>query len=617
MEARVLQHPHTKFRWFTGLMSTLMLTAALFMSGCGQQSTDGAADNGQVIIGLTDAPGDFVTYSVDVVSLTLTKANGAVVETVPLRTRVDFAQYTEMTEFLTAATVPSGVYVKARMQLDYSNAEIAVENDAGDAVPVASIKDTAGNDITLLDVDVHLAGRDSLLIAPGIPAHITFDFDLKASNQVDMSDALNPALTVEPVLLADVELETPKIHRVRGPLKSVDVADNSYEVIIRPFHHAVNDHHERFGSLTVATADTTVFDIDGVAYEGAIGLQALADKTTFTATVAIGHLKGNPIRFEASQVYAGSSVPGGTLDAVSGIVLSRSGNTLAVKGATLLRADGSVIFNDTVTVQVDPSTTVRKQFSMSIHNIDDLSVGQRVSILGVVTNADPSALEMNAASGYAHMLITVIGGTRTSAAPPPFVVALQWMHGRSASMFVFDGTGVDMANDADPDNYEVDIGAVDVSSIISGAPVKLSGFVRPFGSAPDDFEAMTVVDVSAVRGVLATNWDPASAAAISAIDETGLTLNMTGAGQFHHVVRAGVRTDLAATVPVIQPRVDGGVFIISQGETAQLHSNFAEFVTDLTGRLDSGLAVKGLIARGYYADATNIHTSGLIVVRVE
>ena len=47
------------------------------------------------MIGLTDADGDFLSYSVDVVSLTLTKADGAIVATLPLRQRVDFADLVE------------------------------------------------------------------------------------------------------------------------------------------------------------------------------------------------------------------------------------------------------------------------------------------------------------------------------------------------------------------------------------------------------------------------------------------------------------------------------------------------------------------------------------------
>ena len=57
---------------------------------------------------LTDAAGDFLSYTVDVQSLTLARRDGTVVETLPVTTRVNFADYVEMTEFFTGATIPSG-----------------------------------------------------------------------------------------------------------------------------------------------------------------------------------------------------------------------------------------------------------------------------------------------------------------------------------------------------------------------------------------------------------------------------------------------------------------------------------------------------------------------------
>ena len=39
----------------------------------------------------------------------------------------------DVSEFLTAATVPNGRYVKGSMVLDYSNADIQVEDSNGDA----------------------------------------------------------------------------------------------------------------------------------------------------------------------------------------------------------------------------------------------------------------------------------------------------------------------------------------------------------------------------------------------------------------------------------------------------------------------------------------------------
>ena len=78
---------------------------------------------GTVFLSLTDADGDFLSYSVNVVSLTLEKANGAVVDVLPNSTRIDFAQYVDISEFVSVATVPPGVYVAGTIKLDYSDAE--------------------------------------------------------------------------------------------------------------------------------------------------------------------------------------------------------------------------------------------------------------------------------------------------------------------------------------------------------------------------------------------------------------------------------------------------------------------------------------------------------------
>mgnify|MGYP003346898486 CR=1 FL=1 len=42
-------------------------------------SFDAMVASGEVVIGLTDAEGDFISYTVDIVSIKLTKASGAVV----------------------------------------------------------------------------------------------------------------------------------------------------------------------------------------------------------------------------------------------------------------------------------------------------------------------------------------------------------------------------------------------------------------------------------------------------------------------------------------------------------------------------------------------------------
>ncbi|MDH5447114.1 MAG: metallophosphoesterase [Gammaproteobacteria bacterium] len=484
------------------LVSTFGLTACSDNSET--QSVVSEDGNAELSIALTDAEGDFVSYTVDVVSLTLTKANGTVVETLPLKTRVDFAQYTDMTEFLTIATIPAGVYVKGSMVLDYSNAEILVENADGQPVSVsaANIKDGDGNVVTEMEMSVKLEDRTHLAILPGVPAHLSLDFDLKASNEVVFTADV-PAITVQPQLLAEVNVENHKQHRVRGPLKEVQVDGNKFQVYIRPFfHHVARNNHRHFGVLNVETDDETIYEINGETYQGQTGLELMADVAQYSAVAVLGDIKHKPRRFIAKQVYAGSGVPGGDLDVTRGSVIARSGDVLTVKGMTFLRENGSITFNDTVKVSIDDSTTILKALKLGTFNKNDISVGQFVTVFGAVDGIGNDRI-MNAANGYARMEISYLRAARVDAgeaAPYDFVINLKRINGRDIAQFDFAGTGIDAANDALANAYEVETGALNVSGIAVDDHVRVRGHVTPFSSAPADFDAVTVIKLPASSG---------------------------------------------------------------------------------------------------------------------
>ncbi len=611
-------------RLFSVLIIGLFLAATLGLTGCsdwfeelnGENEEDVEESSGEIVIGLTDDAGDFVSYTVNVSYLTLTKAGGAVVNALPLSTQVDFAQYTEMTEFLTAASIPSGLYTEATLTLDYQNAEIWVEDPDGDTVKVESILDEDGNPITTLEVSVHLEGRAALLIAPGIPAHLTLDFNLNASNNVAFDQAGSPELTVKPVLLAEVNAEAPKIHRLRGPLKEVDETEGTFEVIVRPFLHIISGSSESFGVMEVITNNDTLYEINKETYYGQTGLSALAELQVLTAITVHGDLKFNPPRFKARQVYAGSSVPGGELDVVTGNVVSRENNVLTVKGAALIRSGGSVMFNNTLTVQLGVYTPVRRQFSLEQYNIDDISVGQRVMVFGTLNNEET---ELNATQGHARMLLTTLRGRTLDNGPPWLVIDMDSIDRRRISTFDFSGTGTDTDNDADPAHYEIDTGSLDVSSIPLETPVKVRGFVNAFGQAPEDFEAQTVVNVSNVMAFLTVNWSSDSTTAFSSVSSEALTLNLETAGLFHHLNRVGVVIDLTElSEPLLmQPLEEGlGLFTISQDGVHKLHLTFANFVTDLQERLAANGLVKSLSAIGHFNDATSILTVVNIAIKI-
>lgn len=580
--------------------------------------------NGDLFVSLTDAAGDFATYTVDVLSLNLTKANGAEVSALPLSTRIDFVQYAEMTEFLTAATVPSGAYVSATMTLDYQNADIWVEDEGGTNVQVTNIVDENGDPISTLEISVQLEDRNRLIIAPGIPVHLMLDFDLQASNHVDFESTVEPTLTVEPFLVADVDFTNRhKPHRIRGLLNDVNIDDNSFSVILRPFYCALAETHRLFGIRSVITTDETLFNINNVAYEGNDGLIAMEVLDELTPVIAIGDLKFNPLRFEAAEVYAGSSVPGSHMNVVSGWITERSGDSLTVKGASLIRNGNRFSFNDHITLLVSDETVVTRQISGHLYNKDDISIGQHITAFGNMTLSDVDSENMviDASSGYVRMMLTTVRGTVNSVDDNDPVaqldIDLQSIGKYRVGIFDFAGTGTAPEYDADPENYEIFTGTMDLGDIYDYAPVKLKGFVEPFGMAPADFSAYTLIDVTDLKTFIKINWYPATAEPFTEISQDSLVLNLEGAGRLHHLVRGHVVTNLLdlQDAPSMIPDEDGeGLYVLKYGETTEIHTVYEDFTAAVEELLEEGYLAWKCHSMGQFDDATSTLTADVITI---
>ena len=122
---------------YRGLLLTVSLIIAACGGGAGTSDSSGAVPSatcdpndpsthsecGTVLVALTDADGDFLNYTVDVLSLELETANGRIVETLPRSTRINFSDYVDLTELVTAANIPPAVYVAGTIRLDYTNAD--------------------------------------------------------------------------------------------------------------------------------------------------------------------------------------------------------------------------------------------------------------------------------------------------------------------------------------------------------------------------------------------------------------------------------------------------------------------------------------------------------------
>lgn len=591
-----------------GEMATTPGTGTPAVSGCG------TAACGEVYVAVTDADGDFLSYTVDVLSLTLERADGSTIEALPVSARVDFAQYVSLSEFLTAATVPAGVYVGGKLRLDYTSADVTVE--ANGEPRAANVVGANGQTLGVQETAVILDNRERLVVAPGRPALLTLDFDLAASHTVDVTTT--PAIaTATPVLVAAITPVDEKDLRLRGPLVSVNTTAGSYVVDVRPFNHP----SARLGQVTVHTDGSTAFEVNGQTYTGAAGLAALATAGSGTPTIAFGTLTTAERRFEAEIVHAGSSVPGLTHDVVVGSVLSRSGNDLVVRGATVLGRDASARFDrGVIKVQIGAGTKIFKDGPRPVELLgpDAISVGQRVQAFGQLASVNGERV-LDATQGRVRMHLTHLLGTVEAVVPGQLTMDVAAIDGRRISAFDFAGTGITPQTDADPASYEVATGTLGLGLLGSGQPVRVFGFVAPFGVAPPDFQGRTVVDYSEVRSLLGIGWGTTGTTApFLSMGTDGLVLDLanTAIGGRHYLRVGPLWLDLLnlGASPRIEPASQGqSAFVIVAAGASRTYSDYAAFVAELTLRLNGSTRMIGFTAGGSFDADLNVLTARTMV----
>jgi hypothetical protein len=545
-----------------------------------------------------------VSYTVDVLSITLARANGASVEMLPAATRIDFAQLTDLADLLSVATVAPGDFSRGSIRLDYANAEVLVE--AGGEVVAADVVDADGQPLGVTELEIALSQDGRLSVTRGRTAFLSLDFDLAASHEVDTL-ATPPRVTARPYIVAEVAPVEEKELRLRGALVDVDLASSSYVVDVRPWHRRVGRH----GRIRVHTQATTAFEISGVGYVGAAGLAALDTLEPGTLTVAFGTLTTLDRRFVAEIVHAGDSVGGERIDAVHGNVVARNGDRLTVKGGFAVRRDRDARPYRTITIAVGPGTRVLKTGDAgSPLGADAISVGQRIVAFGTFVEAAAADTPpvLDATDGRVRLDVTRLHGAVVATQPGQLDLALRGIDRLSVQLFDFTGTGIAPALDADPTRYEVATATLGLGALVPGEAVGVLGFVRPFGSAPADFEGRTVIDRRALPATLGIGWTgDGTNTPFTTLGAAGLVLDLANPeiGTRHHIV-VGVRivdlTELPAS-PLIVASGERGVFGIAENGRIELFDDFGDFTDAIARRLGAGGALKSFAASGGYEPA--------------
>jgi len=405
--------------------------------------------------------------------------------------------------------------------------------------------------------------------------------------------------------------DTTKQIRVRGPLVSADAATNSFIINVRPFFDAGGT----FGQFTVGTTTATTYSINNASSVGSAGLMQLASLAAGTMVIAYGSWDKTTQSFTASNVLAGSSVPGIMHDSVEGTVLSRTGNTLVLANGFIFKMDADDTgYSRQATVTVDAATTVSEDGQAGPFTIQDISVGQHLQASGTFGTDSSGNPTLDATAGSARLMVTSLAGIVTSTAANLVTVNLNSIDGQAPSRLNFAGTGSSATMDATAAAYSVGVpAALSTATLGSGVPVRFKGFVAPFGQAPPDFNASTLLSYADTGALLDLVWAPPGATApFLTMTSTQLTIDQSMVQMSaEHRIRIGFATvDPSVLTTGLQLVPDPAATFMwlaighLKSHSSENFAAFGDFVTALQTELNGVNAVVRIDAAGRYDSLT-------------
>jgi hypothetical protein len=636
---------HSSFgRYARKFSSALLCAAAVFAAGCHHNNLNSGYGIGWVT--LTDTPGDFTTYTVNVDSVTLTGETVGVITAVATPETVDFTKLDNIAELWSTASIPNDTYTSATIVLDYTTANISVMVNG---LPTkADVIDTTGVTATTQTINVNFDPDHLLTITPTLSSssaeRLAINFDLAASNTVSIGDA-TPFVVVRPIMTVATSASDTKLIRVRGPLINSDGVLGTFSVEVRPFY----DEVDSLGLMTVFSDANTIYLINGANYVGGTpGITAMsllsADTTVVAAwTTYQPSATLNPDVtagiFRAVYVVAGSTLEDFYTQGLEGDVVARSGNTVTLRGSTLQLNTGASQYNNAdAVVLLGTATIVTADDNTTLTGLDynSVSVGQHIIARGIYELPASGVVTLDATgssstnTGSVRLQSTQLWGSLVSSASGALALNLQTIENWPVTDFNFSGNGV-----VTPANYAVKTSAATITgSPVAGDPLWVNGVTTPFGSAPPDFNAFTVNTESSVPGRLEVTWNGGGTITpFAAATAAGLTINLSDPHFNTGVIRIGSESiDLkslavnpqivpAATPPatpglpaVFLPAFAIGGLTAADTTTTSVYSAFADFVAKLPTLIVAATPAQHFVAAGVYNRSSNVFTASSIDV---
>lgn len=571
---------------------------------------------------------DFAGYQVNIDGITLTDNNNNVVTLLGVAETVDLVRLNHITELVEAPAIPVATYVSATVTLDYTYT-IVSPIVGGRPLGSTVVDQTTGTPATTYSVVVTLDPKNPLVIANQQSTRLQIDIDLAASNEIDASLS-PPQVTVQPFITLTRAPVDNTVMRARGLFVTTQTPPNGFYMNMRPFYDQVS----ALGALVVNTNPQTYYNINGVAYTGAAGLAQVTQLQVDSPIAAYGTLDNLSTitpTFNATSVYAGTSLESDLAEYVSGVVSVRTGSTIYVTGATYLpppvftyppivnSTAVSQAFYPDVPVNLGPNTIVSEDgVNVAALTPAAISVGQQVTVYGQAT-VDPvtgQPLSLDASLGQVRLGSSPVWGTLNSASPGNASLDVLSFDSFPPEQFNFTDTGTGPTT---PSDYKVFTGSLDETGVATGTLLQVNGIVAPFRSAPPNFVASSITPGSATVQQLVMEWSNIDAATVplTSLSVNGIVVNLANkALKPPMYVRTGPSVTEIGSLPASPPftittvGADQNNLVLAVGNASlpkgiQVFNSMQGFVDALFEALDNTNRFFRLVAYGQYDSATN------------
>lgn len=596
------------------ILRALLTSVFLFLVGsCGSTTFY----NGTPVVVMTATNNHFTSFIVSIDSITLTRDDGNIFNGLTLAEQVDLTRVVDLSQLLEAPAIPTGNYKQGTITLDFS-APIITYDSNGQSVGLTAT-DNSGAALTTVSLTFNFDPNHPLVINYQQGVNLGLEFDLAASTIVN---AAAGTTTFTPMVVASTQVANNNPVAVRGLFLITQPGSSKFIMNSLPAYD-YNLYGATFGAVDVVIDSNTVYNLNGVVYTGAAGLTAMNSLPLNSVVAARGNItdiSGVTPVLHATQVLAGNSQEGPLVDHVSGTVSARSGNTVTLHNAfEVLRAsafqsyglpllyfynDATVVLGSTTIVNTDGSGATGTSAAA-------ISVGQQIEAIGQASNDQTSgALTMDVTQGEVRVQPTRVWGTLTSATPGSLQANLAAIGPSEIPAYNFAGTGVSSASDSNPASYVVNTGALDESATPTNTPLRIDGFVAPFGSAPPDFNATAVAGSPAVDSLLQVEWPAGTLAPFSASNASGLVVDLANSAMTSATIDMGpfsVPVSSLSASPMIVPDPNGTNFSVGAGTQAIMNTflTFAGMVTQYNTEIGAGHSMHKLVAVGHYDPGTN------------